>query len=242
MPPPVPPPVPRPISPPPVPPGVAPKSNRGLYMALGSLATLAVLIAAAIEGPKYLHGGSIAASEAAAPAANTPVPAAANPSPAPADPAVPATPATPAKTQSAWTPVGQSPAAASSQAVPPPVNAAPAPQPATPPQPAAPQPLVESQTPPAPAPVNRQYAQVREQLNELTIRANSASAGLQSFQQQQSRQGLGLRADIREAKTRLDYQLQEAMSSVQNGDLEAARQSMRYAQSAVETIEKFLGR
>jgi hypothetical protein len=76
----------------------------------------------------------------------------------------------------------------------------------------------------------------------LTIRANTASAGLRSFEQQQSRQGLGLRADIREAKTRLDYQLQEASSALQNGDPEAARQSMRYAQSAIDTIEKFLGR
>ncbi len=90
--------------------------------------------------------------------------------------------------------------------------------------------------------MNREYTQLRAQLNELTIRANSASAGLESFQQQQSRQGLGLRADIREAKTRLDYQLQEAMSQLQSGDYESARQSMRYAQNAVETIEKFLGR
>ncbi len=258
-PPPVPPPVPRPISPPPAPPwvaspGAARKSNRGLYMALGSLATLAVLIGAAIEGPKFFHGGSTAASEPAPPAASAPAPATPDPSPAPTDPAVLATPADPAKTQSAWTPVGQSPAAVSSQAqaAPPSVNASPAPQQApapqqsapqsAAPQPPSPQPPSESQNLPAPAPVNREYGQVREQLNELAIRANSASAGLQSFQQQQSRQGLGLRADIREAKTRLDYQLQEAMSSAQNGDLQAARQSMRYAQSAVETIEKFLGR
>lgn len=51
-----------------------------------------------------------------------------------------------------------------------------------------------------------------------------------------------MRADIREAKTRLDYQLQEAMSQVQSGDFQGARQSMQYAQSAIETIEKFLGR
>ena len=237
MPPPLPPPVPRPISPPPVPPVVAPsgaawKSNRGLYIALGSLVTLAVLMAAAIEGPRFLHGGATAASESASPSTATETPG----TPAPAPPAAPVDAAAPTGTQSTWTPVGRSPAAAAppSQASPTQVDAAPAPQ--------APPPPAESQNPPAPAPVNREYAQVREQLNELAIRANSTSAGLQSFQQQQSRQGLGLRADIREAKTRLDYQLQEAMSSVQNGDLDAARQSMRYAQSAVETIEKFLGR
>jgi hypothetical protein len=91
-------------------------------------------------------------------------------------------------------------------------------------------------------PANREAAELRDQYNELAIRANTARAGLRSFEQQQSRQGLGLRADIREAQTRLDYQLQEAMSSLQSGDVEGTRRSLRYAQSAVETIEKFLGR
>jgi hypothetical protein len=40
----------------------------------------------------------------------------------------------------------------------------------------------------------------------------------------------------------MDYQLQEAMMYLRNGDIENARTSLRYAQSAVETIEKFLGR
>ena len=91
-------------------------------------------------------------------------------------------------------------------------------------------------------PANREAAELRDQYNELAIRANTARAGLRSFEQQQSRQGLGLRADIREAQTRLDYQLQEAMSSLQSGDMEGTRRNLRYAQSAVETIEKFLGR
>ena len=74
------------------------------------------------------------------------------------------------------------------------------------------------------------------------MRANNARNGLQSFGQQQSRQGLGLRADIREAQTRLDFQMQESNRALQAGDFETARTSMHYAQSAVETIEKFLGR
>jgi hypothetical protein len=90
--------------------------------------------------------------------------------------------------------------------------------------------------------VNPEYAGLREQYNELSIRAGTVRAGLGSFELQQSRQGLGLRGDIREAQTRMDYQLQEAMASLQRGDTEGARQNMRYAQSAVETIEKFLGR
>ena len=35
----------------------APRSRRGLYMALGSIVTLAVLVAAIIEGPKLMRGG-----------------------------------------------------------------------------------------------------------------------------------------------------------------------------------------
>ncbi len=247
---------------PPSAPRVAQKSSRrGLYMALGSVATLAVLIAAAIEGPKLLRGGSSAASEGRAPAAAAP--AADNPSSA--TPAAPPAPASsdatsapssssssqaPAagKTPPGWTPVGRSATGATGSPAPAsaaPVNASPAPQAqqAASPQPAQqPPPQQAAPQSPAPPPVNREYTQLRAQLNELTIRANSASAGLESFQQQQSRQGLGLRADIREAKTRLDYQLQEAMSQLQSGDYESARQSMRYAQNAVETIEKFLGR
>jgi hypothetical protein len=83
---------------------------------------------------------------------------------------------------------------------------------------------------------------LREQYNELAIRANAARAGLKSFEQQQSRQGLGLRNDIREAETRLDYQLPAVMLLLKDGDIEGARRNLRYAQSAVETIEKFLGR
>src|SRR6202030_3286045 len=84
----------KPVAPPPVlqaqplpPPTTKSGSRRGLYMALGSLATLLVLAAAIIEGPKLLHSGaSSAAPQAPAPAANkasesTSVPAPASPEP-----------------------------------------------------------------------------------------------------------------------------------------------------------------
>ncbi|HSR09427.1 MAG TPA: serine/threonine-protein kinase, partial [Bryobacteraceae bacterium] len=38
-------------------PETAPRSRRGLYMALGSVVTLAVLVAAVVEGPKLMRGG-----------------------------------------------------------------------------------------------------------------------------------------------------------------------------------------
>ena len=94
-------------------------------------------------------------------------------------------------------------------------NFAPAPSPAPAPQ-AAPA------TPPPPA-VNPELAELRQKFNETSIRASTARNGLNSFQQQQARQGLGLRADIREAQTRMDYQLQEATAYLQRGDIENAR-------------------
>ena len=57
-----------------------------------------------------------------------------------------------------------------------------------------------------------------------------------------ARQGLGLRGDIREAQTRLDYLLQEAMSSLQSGDADGARRNLQYAEGTLQKIEKFLGR
>jgi eukaryotic-like serine/threonine-protein kinase len=295
-PPPLPPPVPPPVSarppvpeyksapvPPPAIPLPAPKpSRRGLYMTLGSVATLAVLLAAGIEGPKLIHGGVSRAegTGTADPSSATPAPVtspAAAPEPAPSTDPAASTPAAPSAAtapndtaahpaERVTTPPGTRTSASSlpsSSSAPssggaakgvlssPPqgnVAATPAPQSLTP-QPVPQPPPVVSQAPvPAPEaapvrpPANRESAELREQYNQLAIRANTARAGLRSFEQQQSRQGLGLRADIREAQTRLDYQLEEAMTSLRNGDMEGTRRNLRYAQSAVETIEKFLGR
>lgn len=84
--------------------------------------------------------------------------------------------------------------------------------------------------------------QLRQEYNLLSIRAGTAKDGLRSLQQQMQRQGLNLRADMREAQSRMDYQLKEAMDSIQNGDAEGARTNLQMAERALETIEKFLGR
>ncbi len=262
--PPPPPPPPPPAPPPPaLPPPALQPSHRGLYMALGSVVAIAVLIAAAIEGPKLIHGGVTRAQGEGtqSPSSATPAPAVATPvQDAPTAASAPATPATPAAPiDTTAHPGGRampSPATRTSPSPAPSSAAVPSrggqatgvlaePTQGNAAVPAAPQslaPPAAPQAPPASPPANAEAAELREQYNELAIRANTARAGLNSFVQQQSRQGLGLRADIREAQTRLDYQLPAAMSSLQNGDMEGARRNLRYAQSAVETIEKFLGR
>jgi eukaryotic-like serine/threonine-protein kinase len=276
----------QPIAPsvPPYPQTVTPSGRRGLYMALGSIVTVAVLIAAVIEGPKMMHGGSSGAATTTQPKdlVSTPLPPEAA---APAPEAETAAPSSaPATTTSDNAAVAAKPSTTSNQAAPstPSTTATSATQtsatssksrggtaqPAVaqttsqaaqtsqPPPPAPAQsaqepeawhritgtPATPQTNPPARPAANPEAAELRNQFNELSIRANTARTGLQSFQQQQARQGLGLRADIREAETRLDFQLQESMTAIQAGNFDAARQSMRYAQNAVETIEKFLGR
>src|SRR5205807_1888505 len=89
------------------PPGTG--SRRGLYMALGSIVTLAVLAAAAIEGPKFLRTHASGPQKTAAQDTNPP---AAQPSPTPAQSSPSPTPApTVALSDSAISPVAETPAA-----------------------------------------------------------------------------------------------------------------------------------
>jgi hypothetical protein len=90
--------------------------------------------------------------------------------------------------------------------------------------------------------VNRGLNEAREQYNELSIRSSAAHASLDSMTQQIQSQGHGLRSDIVEARTRLDYQMKEAMDSIRAGDVAAAREHLQYAQGNLDTIFKFLGR
>ena len=78
----------QPLPAPPLPQVAPPPGRRGLYMALGSVATILVLVAAVIEGPKLFKSGSTDAQTAAAPVPTpvaspaTAVPLAAQPAPA----------------------------------------------------------------------------------------------------------------------------------------------------------------
>lgn len=110
------------------------------------------------------------------------------------------------------------------------------------PAPAAPSNTAPPSNGPAQPAAMANAAELRTRLNELGIRANNANQRLQSLQEQQSREGLALRADIRETQSRMDQQMQESAKALESGNLEAARENLRYAQNAVETIEKFLGR
>ena len=83
--------------------------------------------------------------------------------------------------------------------------------------------------------------ELRDKINRMAVRAAAAQAGVRSIEQGVERQGLGLRGDIKAASIRLDYVLMEARASLQNGDVEGARNNLKYAEGTLEKIEKFLG-
>ena len=226
-------------------------------MTLGSLATLAILAVGIIEIPKLRHTSAQENGQGDGTAATIPVVEAPNSSATPAPPVPtadstaplnPSTPTSPTETHPTDVSKPRPVIAQVPNPAPPVETPRPTPVPGTPapaPSPVRPSPEVKSPVEPAPAapdPNRARLNELRQQYNSLSIRASTAKEGLGGLQQQMQRQGLNLRADMREAQTRMDYQLKEAMESIQRGDTEQASKDLEMARYAVESIEKFLGR
>jgi len=248
-----------PMTPPAAQPAVAAQAggHRGRYLILGSVVTLAVLVFAGTQAPKFLHKSQQADSSASP--ASVPAPAS---SPVP-DSTSPATP--PAVEQAA------SPAPAQALANPPQSTTqqraeprqASSPRPGAGQQPSKPaafqqsvQPQAQSSAPPmqqsappqavpasqaAPPADSAALAELREQLPQLDIRASAVRSSLANLQRAQGQQGLGLRADIVATAQRMDYQLNSAEDALKRGDAAAAKKSLDAAERAVSKLEGFLG-
>lgn len=253
------------------PPGTAPapRSMRGLYMVLGSLVTIIVLAVVALEAPKYFRAGanttktdSTSKNPVTTPAAvvtpttpTTPPPAqsveAAVPAPAQDNPPLPSTTAqSPVNADTRPSTMPQTRPQTSPQSMPQ-TRPQTAPQTTAQNTPVAPsttqQTAPPAATPPATPtvvapPVSRELNEAREQYNELSVRASASKTSLDSIAQQMKAQGgLGLRRDIIEAQTRLDYQMKEAMDSIRAGDVNGAREHLQFASGNLQVIDKFLG-
>jgi len=217
-------------------------------MALGSVATLLVLAAAIIEGPKLLHSSaSTATPQTAPPVENKPVESTAAPATPSSQPTAQPDPVPPAQTPPAQaqvdppaTPVPPqapqkkttAPSGTSQRSV----QQPPAAQPV-----AAQAPASQQQQPPA-RPTPAELNELRQQYNQVAIRVGAAKSGLRALQQQMQRQGVDLRGDMLEAESRMDYLMKESMDSMRAGDADSSRTSLQMAERSLETIEKFLGR
>ncbi|HLJ16793.1 MAG TPA: serine/threonine-protein kinase [Bryobacteraceae bacterium] len=228
-------------------------SRRGLYMAIGAVAALVVLALAVTQGPKFMrtrasNGSATPQSVQTQPQVQPAQIPEIAPGPAASPAAADVAPSTPATQNSA-------PPAAKSSPQPAPKHTAlhrQASQPIAeqPPtqtvttQPANPSPPVaDPPAAPAPDPARaRELERLRDQYNQMSIRAGSVKSGMRSMEAQMARSGLGMRGDMKNTESRMDYLMQEAMSSIQNGDTAGAKKNLDTAEFALEALEQFLNR
>jgi hypothetical protein len=234
--------------------------HRGVYMAVGAVAALVVLAVAVTQGPKFLH--TRAAGGSAQPQVQPQQPADQAQAPQPASPseAAPSQPVTPPPAEVAQTPAPAAQARPETRlrrsTVATPRNAAPAVanEPAATSQPqaqATAEPPANSSSPnsaaqpgiPVPDAARAKALQhLREEYNEMAVRAGSVKAGMRSLESQMASSGLGMRGDMKTTESRVDYLMQEAMSSIQHGDIVGAKKNLDSAELALETLERFLNR
>lgn len=236
-------------------------SRRGLYMALGSVATVGVLVLAAIQGPKLFKPSSAAQSQAVV----TPVPQAQPQTTPAAQPTTPPVGSTPVDTPPADTAPAPAVSVPTQQTI---VKPAPDPktrlvaQQSAPTGMRAPQQTPQQQTisqvqqpqqqPPqqqqqaaAPALDNAKIAalhDLRDHLMMLGTRANAVKGALATMKREQARDGLGMRTDIVAREQQMELHLDDAEASLKAGDPVKAKKSLDLAERDVEAVEKFLGR
>jgi serine/threonine-protein kinase len=238
----------------------APKSHRGLYMALGAVAAIVVLAVAGLEAPKYFR--TSAREQAPVPvAAPAPTP---QPAPAPAPQASPApavasepspVPAPVAATQEAK-PVGVPPARveptpvhkvappSTDRAAPrsaPVSQSAPAPSPQQQALPPAPAPSPQQQAlPPAPSVSSVDLQKLEDRLAHLSSRMSSLDHSLQRLEQSQNASGLGMRSDFVQSRDMMHSFMGQAEAALRNQDIAAATRYLDRAEIQVDRLAKAL--
>jgi serine/threonine-protein kinase len=234
----------------------APRNRRGLYMAIGSVATVAILAFAALQAPRLFRSSSASSvppssvPHSASPVSSSPVSGPVEAQTVVSEPekqpaaSVKATGALPAgkrseKPQKALStpvadrpPAGAAPAQVAQNQVFTPTTAQTYPQSSAP-----------AQTTPVDTARQEALQAQRELLMLLGTRANSMKASLATMkQQQQARMGVNLRSDITAAEQRMEFYLDDAEGAIKTGDPEHAKKSLSLAERAIDVIEKFLGR
>jgi serine/threonine-protein kinase len=97
--------------------------------------------------------------------------------------------------------------------------------------------------PPAPTgPSPQEVRVVHDRLTNLEARADAAREGVQSIRTQQQAQGLDIRGDILAAMNRMNSDLREAQTALNQNDLQAANEYLDRADKETAKLESFLGR
>jgi eukaryotic-like serine/threonine-protein kinase len=235
-------------------PAVSARQNtRLLYMLAGSAATIAVIVGAVIELPKIMRTSAAGQANVVQQVSPEPAQKQSSPEPPASKPVAEATPEQPARVNAP--PVATTVPTVKADVLKPTARPAPVTQPGRPqidvPQQAQVQPAPPVQAPPsapqAPAqnasPANAAaVAELQERANLMSVRVGTIRTSFQSLQRQQAASGLSPRSDMVAADQRLGYQLDQAQSSLQQGDVAGARKRLDAAERDLEKLESFLGK
>jgi hypothetical protein len=223
----------------------------GLYMALGGVLVIATLIGTGVY-MRRAEGGTDSSSKTENASGGSPTPAKASPAPAPAPapPAPPARDATSTPQPAATTPAEALPATASATRPPAPSRASqandklkPATRPANVVRPAATGGTAADTPAAQPSTTNTaELDQLEQEIDGLAARATAVNNSLDHLQQEQARQGLGLRGDMAARQQSMKSSLAKAQDALEKGDAARARRFSDQAQKDIEALEQFLGR
>ncbi len=92
------------------------------------------------------------------------------------------------------------------------------------------------------AAVAAQLDEVRKQMDLLGIRMQTVKESVENLRRQQAASGLGLRGDIAESAQRMEYYYGQAEAAHKKRDIEAAKKNLDLAEREVSKLERFLGR
>jgi serine/threonine-protein kinase len=246
-------------------PAAKPKSgHRLLYMVVGSLATVALLIVALTQLPKWrtTEASPIPVAEVSEPANTEPEKPAvestpeisdssetsteseAKPDVADAAETTPRTPTTPSAQPPARGSIASSPSvspakpasANSSETFARPAEAAPPPAVST--TESAEVTTVAADV--AAAEREKALDELQERLILMATRIGAVNSGLDVLIQEQARSGLSLRGDMTAARQRMEFRMDQAEAAIKSGDPDTAKKQLDFAQSDLEKLERFL--
>jgi eukaryotic-like serine/threonine-protein kinase len=212
-----------------VPPSSAARaSNRGLWLALGSLIGVGVLIAGGIYIPRRMN--THADPEKATLPAKDPGTKKTNPAAQVIPPGANATTPTP-NVPAANPDAGILPPRTPGAAKPVPNNGGTNPQAQTPPPPAAPA-----------GPSPEEIQKMDDMADQLNARASAVTQSVDTLRKQQQAEGYNLRGDMAAAEVRMQADMAKGDAALKAHDLVNAQKYYDMADAEITKLEKFLGR
>src|SRR5262249_16117863 len=82
----------------------------------------------------------------------------------------------------------------------------------------------------------------RERMIDLASRVEAIGTSLSNLENRQGQQGLGLRADMAAARSKMEYLMGETKAVIDAKAFETANRNMDLAEPQIEKLEGFLGR